>query len=121
MAFDKWRRVPDANACDFCLMLATRGAVYESAATAGAGHRNCNCGVELETRRNRAKDTAVPPDAADRIVSYYNRKVQRRYAYDLARYVTLGVTEAPPLRLSRQQILRFATRRSVDALAAVLA
>lgn len=51
-----WARVPTAKACDFCLMLSSRGAVYESktVALAASGNRgsrpegasyhdNCNC------------------------------------------------------------------------------
>lgn len=51
-----WARVPTAKACAFCLMLSSRGAVYESktvalAASGGRGsrsegdpyHDNCNC------------------------------------------------------------------------------
>ena len=42
----RWARVPDAGACDFCMMLATRGAVYltrESAVGKGGYHSNCRC------------------------------------------------------------------------------
>lgn len=57
-----WARVPNADACAFCLMLATRGAVYSSARAAGqrdattkwadakgyinSFHPNCRCHVE---------------------------------------------------------------------------
>ena len=57
-----WARVPNADACAFCLMLATRGAVYASARAAGrrdattkwadakgyinSFHPNCRCHVE---------------------------------------------------------------------------
>ena len=57
-----WARVPNADACAFCLMLATRGAVYASAEAAGrrdattkwadakgyinSFHPNCRCTVE---------------------------------------------------------------------------
>lgn len=42
----RWSRHASANACTFCRLLATRGAVYSSAADAGAGHRyhdHCHC------------------------------------------------------------------------------
>lgn len=42
----RWARVPSASACDFCMMLATRGAVYlsrESAAGKGGYHSSCRC------------------------------------------------------------------------------
>lgn len=41
-----WSRVPVGNTCAWCLMLASRGAVYWTAATAGANkkfHRQCDC------------------------------------------------------------------------------
>lgn len=43
-----WVRVPRATACPFCLMLASRGAVYRSAESAGATrgfHDHCRCSV----------------------------------------------------------------------------
>lgn len=42
----KWARVPFGLTCDWCLMLASRGAVYESAESAGATnkyHGECDC------------------------------------------------------------------------------
>jgi hypothetical protein len=42
----RWSRHASANACTFCRLLATRGAVYTSPATAGEGHRyhdHCHC------------------------------------------------------------------------------
>lgn len=42
-----WARIPEPEACSFCLMLATRGAVYRSEATADfKSHDNCRCHVE---------------------------------------------------------------------------
>ncbi|MPZ27534.1 MAG: hypothetical protein GEV12_14275 [Micromonosporaceae bacterium] len=44
-----WRRVTDADPCFFCAMLASRGAVYKTAGTAGAGnpfHDHDQCTVE---------------------------------------------------------------------------
>lgn len=42
-----WARIPEPGACSFCLMLATRGAVYRSEATADfKSHDNCRCHVE---------------------------------------------------------------------------
>jgi hypothetical protein len=55
-----WARVPEAEACPFCLMLAGRGAVYKSESTAdfkahhvrpsGTGGE-CKCGVEPQFSR----------------------------------------------------------------------
>jgi len=38
-----WRRVPDGDACDWCLMVA--GDRYKSATSADFGHLRCECGV----------------------------------------------------------------------------
>jgi hypothetical protein len=49
--FTRYRRVPEARACSFCLMLASRGAVYLTEATAGAGrkfHSHCRCRIAAE-------------------------------------------------------------------------
>lgn len=64
--FTRYRRVPEARACQFCLMLASRGAVYLTETTAGAGrkfHSNCRCRVEAvavtpETGPRRARVAA---------------------------------------------------------------
>lgn len=48
--FNRYRRVARGATCSFCLMLATRGAVYLTAETAGQGrryHAHCDCTVEL--------------------------------------------------------------------------
>lgn len=42
----RWRRVPSAGACGYCLTLASRGSVYYSKRTArAADHANCRCDV----------------------------------------------------------------------------
>ncbi|MEU3690540.1 hypothetical protein [Streptomyces narbonensis] len=46
----RWMRVPEAGACGFCVMVASRGAVYASANSAGGikggeFHPNCRCEV----------------------------------------------------------------------------
>lgn len=42
----RWRRVPSAGACGYCLALASRGSVYYSERTArSADHANCRCDV----------------------------------------------------------------------------
>ncbi len=48
IAGTRWARVPGGKACDFCLMLVSRGAVYRTARTAGQVkdfHDNCDCQV----------------------------------------------------------------------------
>lgn len=49
----KWCRVPEPAACEFCLLVASRGAVYASQTTAlntketkNRYHANCRCGAE---------------------------------------------------------------------------
>lgn len=41
-----WRRVTSRGACDFCVMLAGRGAVYKESTVNFQSHGSCNCGVE---------------------------------------------------------------------------
>lgn len=46
----RWARRPDSDPCKFCNMLASRGAVYLSAETAGQfndWHDDCNCQPEM--------------------------------------------------------------------------
>lgn len=44
----KWYRIPSADACGFCRLLATRGPVYKSAHAAAASHDKCKCRVAVE-------------------------------------------------------------------------
>ncbi len=49
--FDRFQRIAEPGACQFCKMLATRGAVYLTAETAGQGrrfHSMCRCGISIE-------------------------------------------------------------------------
>ena len=53
-----YRRVTSASPCSFCAMLASRGAVYKSERTAGAGdryHDSCSCTQEPVYRRDRGE------------------------------------------------------------------
>ena len=43
-----WRRVVAGDACDFCKMLASRGAVYGELGGDFASHDHCSCSVEPE-------------------------------------------------------------------------
>jgi hypothetical protein len=89
VTFKAWRRVPEAGACSFCLMLATRGAVYRTAQTAGSGnayHRMCRCDAELEVEFDRRNDIAIAPEDANRRIAYRNQNNRRTYHYDLSRY-----------------------------------
>lgn len=58
-----WQRHASAHACDFCLMLAGRGAVYESKKTA-TGHKyhdRCHCVAQFVKKgsSNENKDTGI--------------------------------------------------------------
>lgn len=44
----KWYRIPSADACGFCRLLATRGPVYKTAHTAAASHDKCKCRVAVQ-------------------------------------------------------------------------
>lgn len=96
MVFRAWRRVPEAGACPFCLMLATRGAVYRNERTAGDSndyHWRCRCSVELEAEFDQREDVRIDPADAARTIQI--RTGGRQYTYDLSRYRNLGVTNAP--------------------------
>lgn len=55
----RWARYASANACAFCRLVATRGAVYRSSDTAGkAYHDHCHC-VAVEVREGQ---TYSPPE-----------------------------------------------------------
>lgn len=62
--FERFRRVVEPGACDFCRTLATRGAVYLTEATAGRYrryHASCRCMVRLvvsEDEIAKSKDLA---------------------------------------------------------------
>jgi len=72
--FEGWRRVATANACEFCLMLATRGAVYTSKQTAKTVqegkrkgmlyHDHCHCRAEAITDPGEAERLAEEGRAA---------------------------------------------------------
>lgn len=45
---DGWRRIPDANACEWCVLVSDQ--IYHTAATADFGHDRCGCAVVPNTR-----------------------------------------------------------------------
>jgi len=63
--FEAWRRVANAGACDWCIALSSRGAIYRSEAAAvtsrrgGAYHTSCRCTAHLETNRSRWREFTV--------------------------------------------------------------
>ena len=102
MTWSAWRRKTSAGACPWCLMLATRGAVYKSAESAAAPtddswHAHCNCAVELETDPGARKAVAVHPDDADRIIAVRPKTMpDRTYTYDLSTFARLDDTMPAP-------------------------
>lgn len=95
MGWSRWRRVASPGACPYCLMLATRGAVYRNQATAlRSSHANDRCGVSIEGNFDHRDDIAIDPaDAARRIV--YRHQKYGAYEYDLSTYRNLGITASP--------------------------
>lgn len=65
-----WARITDADPCDFCRMLASRGPVYKSARTAGHLHRyhdGCACSVvPMFWSEFRAQTRGLPSGEATR-------------------------------------------------------
>lgn len=55
-----------AGACDWCLVMATRGAVYTSAASAVRGHDNCRCLAVAERSGTHYTTPAMVSDAETR-------------------------------------------------------
>lgn len=93
MAWERWRRVPEPNACDFCLTLASRGAVYHTKITAAGKryHRMCRCTAAVEGKFSARKDTAIPEEDANRIVKMQVTKKGKTYVYvyDLSKFPRL--------------------------------
>lgn len=55
-----WRRVTGGHGCDFCRMLASRGAVYRKEITAVfAAHDNCDCTAEAYFRGEKFREADV--------------------------------------------------------------
>lgn len=56
----KWARVTSGSACAFCRMLATRGAVYKTDATASfIPHKRCHCTIEAVFHPESYEPTAA--------------------------------------------------------------
>ena len=87
--FQAWRRVPLPGACDFCIILATRGAVYGSKKRAllrkdgSRYHSHCRCRSQLVTDSSQHNVGIIDPDDAKRTVQY-RAKTGKTYVYDLS-------------------------------------
>ena len=64
----RFARYASANACPWCRVLATRGAVYRAADLAVKGHDNCHCIAVPE----RGGNTYTPPDYVAGWLDDYN-------------------------------------------------
>lgn len=71
-----WRRIT-AGGCNFCRMLADRGAVYKEATARFASHPNCNCTAQPVFTTN---DTGVEASVMQYTASRKNRTEKQRAA-----------------------------------------
>lgn len=101
MVWQAYRRVASKGACSFCLMLASRGAVYSTAENAVAGHSvdasghdHCNCSAELETDPANKHAIRIDPSDANKIIKSWTKR-GKTASYDLAKFKKLGI-KAPP-------------------------
>lgn len=91
--FRQWRRVPKPGACDFCLMLATRGAAYRTKETAlftedgRRYHDFCRCTAQLVTSQFNRADVAVSEADAQRRIKY-RASNGSTYTYDVSDFLT---------------------------------
>lgn len=76
-----WRRVVSPGACDFCLMLADRGAVYSAETARFAAHDNCSCTVEPAVGGESVK--VLPYTPTKRRKTGHDRWMLREYLRDL--------------------------------------
>lgn len=88
--FRFWRRVPRPGACDFCLMLATRGAVYSSREVALGRdgrkyHDFCRCRVQLVTNPAQQREVIVGADDAKRQIKF-RAQTGDTYQYDVGTF-----------------------------------
>ena len=87
----RYARHASANACAFCAMVATRGARYRTAESAGAAyHRNCRC-IAFPVWPGQA--TPEAPYVADWRESYYNATEQLGGANDTSAILKLMRTD----------------------------
>lgn len=73
-----WRRITAPGACDWCLMLADRGAVYNARTAGFSAHDHCACSVEPEYGGSRVK--VRPYEPMDRRLSEATRAKNRERA-----------------------------------------
>ena len=61
-----WERVPEPNACKFCIMLAGRGGVYKKASARFAAHHKCKCGARPSWDPNAPEVPVSAYEASER-------------------------------------------------------
>lgn len=72
-----WQRVSRGGGCDFCTMLAARGAVYEEATADFASHDHCDC-VATPAWKNEPRPVQ-PHRPSDRNISDADRRRVNRW------------------------------------------
>lgn len=100
MVWQAYRRTASSGACSFCLMLASRGAVYMTEATAVAGHDHCNCGAELETNPDDRTAIRIDPADANKIIRSWTAR-GKTASYDLSKFRKLGVKDPPKAKVPK--------------------
>lgn len=73
-----WRRITAPGACDWCLMLADRGAVYSAQGAGFSAHDHCACSVEPAYGGSR--QAVRPYEPMDRRLSEETRRKNRERA-----------------------------------------
>ncbi len=91
----RYRRVPAPGACSFCLMLASRGAVYSTYDRAKAGHFHCRCAAEPETNIGLKEEMRIA--AADlQQISVYVQRWDTTWNADLREFAANDASKRPP-------------------------
>ncbi len=103
MVWSAYRRVASKGACSFCLMLASRGAVYTSAEAAVAGHKvdvsghdHCHCSAELETDPSAKDLVRIDPADANKIIRSWTKR-GKTAKYDLSRFDLVAPPKPVPV------------------------
>lgn len=116
--FSGWMRVAEADACDFCAMLVTRGAVYTSRDTAEGAldyHNNCRCYAEEVVDATVARAIARDGQAAweAQVAAGRAPAIRRRASGSSASESIRGAADLDPnlAGLPREQALEILARR----------
>ena len=84
--YRRYIRQPSPGACPWCLMQATRGAVFYTEQTAvSAGHANCKCVVFPEPKPGAYRNTVLIDPAEVKNAVWHDRQYDRKY--DIAQII----------------------------------